>query len=99
MEALRVAAEARLGDPAFSVDALADDVAMSPRQLARKISALTDETPGALLRRLRLARAADLLRAGAPVAEATDAVGFSRAQFSRAFREAYGVTPSDYGSA
>ncbi len=100
LEALRVAAEARLADPAFTVDALADDVAMSPRQLARKIKALTDETPGALLRRLRLARAASLLRAGATVAEATDAVGFaSRSQFGSAFRAAYGVTPSVYAEA
>ncbi len=97
LDALRGAAEARLGDPAFSVDTLADDVAMSPRQLARKLRALTDETPGALLRRLRLARAAGLLRGGATVAEAAEAVGFaSRSQFGSAFRAAYGVTPSAY---
>jgi len=97
LDGLRETAEAHLADPLFGVDALADAVAMSPRQLTRKVKALTDETPGALLRRLRLARAADLLRAGTPVAEVTDAVGLgSRSQFSRAFREAYGVPPSAY---
>jgi len=97
LDALRDAAEAGLADAGFGVDALAEAVAMSPRQLARKLKALTAETPGAYLRGLRLARGADLLRAGYGVSEAADAVGFtSRSQFGLAFREAYGVPPSDY---
>ena len=100
LDRLRASAEARLGDVAFGVDALADALAMSPRQLARKLRALTDETPGAYVRRLRLTRAADLLRTGRGVAEVTEAVGFaSRSQFSTAFREAYGVAPSAFALA
>jgi len=95
LDAVRRAAEAGLGDAHFGIDALAEAVGLGARQLARRLRATTGETPGAYLRRLRLARAAERLRAGAPVAEVVAAVGFaSRSQFSRAFREAVGVPPS-----
>ena len=92
------AASARgLPDPAFSVDALAATLATSRRQLARRLAALTGETPGTYLRRMRLAAAAARLADGATVAEAADAAGFaSRSQFSRAFREAYGAPPGAF---
>ena len=71
---------------------------MSPRQLLRKLKALTDERPNALLRRLRLERAASLLGQEAmTVKEVVHAVGFqSLPYFAKAFREAYGVAPSEY---
>ena len=46
------AIEAQMGETGFGVDALAAEVGMSPRQLLRKLKALTDERPNALLRRL-----------------------------------------------
>ena len=98
LDAVRAAAEGGLSESAFGVGELADAVAMSSRQLSRRLKALTGETPGALLRRLRLARAASLLDLGAgTVSEVATAVGFgSRSQFSEAFRKAYGVPPSEY---
>ena len=90
--------EANLSEAPFGVDALAEAVGMSPRQLLRKLKALTDERPNALLRRIRLERAASLLRQEAmTVKEVVHAVGFqSLPYFAKAFREAYGVAPSAY---
>ena len=89
----------RLADAAFGADALAEALALSPRQLARKLGALTGQTPAALLRARRLARAAALLRGGTSVGEAADAAGFgSRSGFSVAFRETYGVAPSAFAT-
>jgi len=90
--------EASLPDAGFGVDALAEAVGMSPRQLLRKLKALTDERPNALLRRLRLERAAALLGQEAmTVKEVVHAVGFrSLPYFAKAFRETYGVAPSEF---
>lgn len=89
-----------MADADFGVEALAGALGLSARHLARCLGAATGETPGALLRRLRLARAAALLGTGHGVGTVVAAVGYaSRSQFSRAFREAYGVPPSAYTSA
>ena len=96
---VEAAAEAHLGDARFGVEALADAVGLSARQLTRRLGAATGETPGVLVRRLRLARAAEMLRAGFPVGQTTAAVGLgSRSQFSRLFREAYGAAPSAFAA-
>ena len=95
LAALAAAVARGLSDPGFTVDALAVVLATNPRQLARRLAALTGETPGAYLRRMRLARAVGLLTAGMPVGHAALAVGYaSRSQFSRAFREATGRRPA-----
>ena len=71
---------------------------MSQRQLLRKLRALTGETSHEMIWRLRLERAADLLRQkAASVKEVAYAVGFKyEASFSRSFRKVYGVSPSEY---
>ncbi len=90
-----------LSDAPFSVELLAEALLMSRRQLFRKLRALTEETPAAMIRRLRLEHAAVLLRDGElSVKEVAVAVGFSsQASFGRLFRETYGVPPSRYGEA
>ena len=90
--------EAHLGDAAFTVETLAAGVGMSSRQLTRRVRAVSGETPGALIRRLRLERAAHLLNVHTgSIAEVAYAVGFRDADhFSRRFREVYGVPPSQY---
>ncbi len=92
------AIEDNLSDAHFGVDALAEAVGMSPRQLLRKLKALTDESPNALLRRVRLERAAALLgRKAMTVKEVAHAVGFrSLPYFAKTFCEVYGVAPSAY---
>jgi transcriptional regulator GlxA family with amidase domain len=92
-------AEANLGNPRFNVDELAAGLFMSRRQLLRRTAAF-GEKPGNLLRRLRLERAARLLRQGASVKKAAGAAGFrSPSHFALAFREAYGAPPSLYPEA
>ena len=87
-----------LGDNAFSVDWLADEVGLSRRQLERNLEAVAGETPAELIRRLRLEQASQLLRSHAgTVAEVAYAVGFNSAShFAKAFRKAYHESPSEH---
>ena len=92
--------EARLSDVSFGVEVLAGEVGMSQRQLLRKLRALTGETSSELIWRLRLERAAQLLRQNTgSVKEIAFATGFKHeASFSRSFRKVYGVSPSEYAA-
>ena len=82
----------------FGVAELAEHVFLDRSHLFRRTRELVGETPSDLIRRLRLERAAQLLKEGAGnVAEVAYAVGFqSLSHFSRSFREAHGVSPSEY---
>ena len=90
--------EERIGDADFSVQELADAMAMSTSQITRKLRALISHSPGQLIRSIRLQRAADLLAANAGnVAEIGYQVGFNdQSHFSRTFKRHYGKTPVDY---
>jgi AraC-like DNA-binding protein len=62
---------------------------------SRQVSRLTGEPPAAMRRRVMLERAAWRLRRGERVAAVASDEGWSSAEvFSRAFRRAYGVPPS-----
>jgi DNA-binding response OmpR family regulator len=90
--------EAEMEDENFSVEALAQKTGLSRGHLHRRLRTALDETPTALIRRLRLERAAQLLsgRAGS-VSEIAYGVGFkSVSHFSRCFRAQYGVPASSY---
>ena len=93
--------EANLADAAFDAGALAEAVAMSPRQLRRKLGALTDETPSQLVRRVRVERAAALLEVGGhAIKEIAYQTGFASASgFRAAFRERFRMSPSAYARA
>lgn len=90
--------EAHLSDSTFNIGILADSLGMSRRQLHRRIHALTGESPTDLLRRLRLDRARQLLDSrSATISEVAYAVGYSSpSNFARAFREQFGLSPSEY---
>jgi YesN/AraC family two-component response regulator len=90
--------ENHISDEQFGVEKLADHVGMSVSQLNRKLNALIDQPAGQLIRSQRLQRAADLLMQKAGnVAEICYRVGFSdQANFSRAFKKQFGVSPSAY---
>ena len=89
-----------LSDFEFDVEALAKQVAVSRRQLFRKLKAVTGGTPNALIRTMRLKRAAQLLNESQmTVTEITYAVGFSDLKhFRSVFLEHFGVLPGEYAS-
>lgn len=94
----REAVEEEIGDEQFGVDALAEAVGMSRRQLQRKLKAVADQTPSTFIRLIRLGRAAQLIEQDyGTIAEIAYAVGFSSpSYFTKCFRETFGTTPTDY---
>ena len=91
------AVEERMGDETFGIDDLRIALNMSHSQVHRKLTALTNQSPGEFIRYLRLHRAMDLLKGGAgTVAEIAYRVGFSDpSYFSRRFHQLFGVAPSE----
>ncbi len=98
LEQVREAIEVHLGDESFSVERLAREVSHSRGHLHRRLRALLDETPSALIRRMRLERAAQLIEGEAgSIGSIAYAVGFkSVAHFSNRFQDHFGVRPSKY---
>jgi len=90
-------AERSLADPP-SFESLASEVAMSPRSLARKISAELGMNWRQTLQKLRVINAVEALsRSDLPVTEIAFAQGYrSLSAFNAAFRDLTGKTPSDY---
>ncbi|MEF8940604.1 MAG: ATP-binding protein [Salinivenus sp.] len=99
LEEVLAVVEAHLGDAHFGAEDLAAEMALSPRQLTRRLKEAAGETPAALIRRLRLEHAARLLDDEArTVSETAHAVGYdSPSHFAKAFRKHVGCAPSDYG--
>jgi AraC family transcriptional regulator len=80
-----------------SLTSLAAEAGMSPFYFARVFSELVGEAPHRYLLRVRLRRAAELLRMGALVTEAALKSGFPDVNhFSRTFHRRFGVPPSRY---
>ncbi|TAI47194.1 tetratricopeptide repeat protein [Flagellimonas allohymeniacidonis] len=98
LEQLLDVLEKSFSDPDFGTHQMQEALAMSKTQLHRKTKALTNETPGELLRNFRLKRAAQLLAKKADtVTQIAYAVGFNNlSYFAKCFKELYGVTPSSY---
>lgn len=83
-------------DPQFDLSRLASAMAVSERNLQRKLHALVGLTPGEYLRAYRLQRAIERLRAGERPGDVAFAVGFSsQAYFSTCFRAQFGFPPSE----
>lgn len=97
LDRVRTAIDARLDDESFSVDQLSDDIGVSRTQLHRKLKALVNQSPGDLIRVVRLQRALDLLtRNVATVSEVAYMVGFGNpASFSTSFSRHFGYAPSE----
>ena len=85
-------------DEALDLEALASPACMAPLHFHRVFRGLTGETPLQMHRRLRLERAAWRLKEGdEPVLRvALDAGYETHEAFTRAFRGAFGRSPTDY---
>ena len=93
----RAAIRARLTDPDFGVDALAEELAVSRSTLYRKLAGASDTAPSALLTEVRMAEAKRLLASGESATQVAYAVGYETlAAFSSAFDEHVGTAPSRY---
>ena len=92
--------EKNISDPQFSVEVMAEQMAMSRANLHRKLKSITGFAPSDFIRNVRLKRAANLLRNQADsVAQIGFSVGFEdQSYFSKAFKREFGVSPSEYRS-
>jgi len=90
--------EENMADWNFDLEIMAQKLAVSRRQLFRKLRAAAGCSPNTFIRTLRLRRAAQLLaESQMTVTEITYAVGFSDLKYFRTiFREYYGVAPGEY---
>jgi signal transduction histidine kinase/DNA-binding response OmpR family regulator/ligand-binding sensor domain-containing protein len=98
LDAVRTVIEANLANEDFSVDQLAEAVGFSRVHLYRRLQELIGEAPSALIRSMRVGRAAQLLAQQAgTVSEVAYGVGFkSVSHFSRVFRKHHGHPPSQH---
>jgi signal transduction histidine kinase/AraC-like DNA-binding protein/streptogramin lyase len=90
--------EKHITDASYDTEKLAHDMCMSRMQLNRKLQALTGHSTHELVRQYRLQRAAQLLRKHAGnISEVAFESGFnSLSHFARAFRDQFGMLPSEY---
>ncbi len=91
-------AESHVSDPTFTAEQFAGEMFLSRMQLHRKMRALTGLSPWLFVRKVRLQRAADLLRKRAGnVADIAYQIGYeSPSRFAEAFRREFGETPSEF---
>lgn len=83
-----------------SVEQVAEQLAMSPRNLLRRFKAATGHVPGEYLHLLRVGAARGLLEnSRAPVQKVAESVGYEDVAFFRnVFKRHTGMTPADYRS-
>ena len=84
-------------DQNFSMSRLASQLAMSERQLQRKVKALVDISPLELLKRFRLEKSKLQLMGDIQIGLVAQSCGFSsQTYFGRCFKEFYGMTPKAF---
>ncbi|MGY3212693.1 hybrid sensor histidine kinase/response regulator transcription factor [Mucilaginibacter sp. HD30] len=93
--------EDNMVDPNLSVDQLSKHIGMSRTTLYHKIITLTGKTPIEYIRKIKLERAALLLKkSGKNVAQVSFLTGFaSPSYFSRKFKEEFKMLPSEFVNA
>jgi len=81
----------------LDIQQLASNMAMSERQLQRKIKVLLGTTPNNFIKEFRLEKAKILLQNGAKIGLIALDVGFSsQTYFGRCFKESFNCTPKQY---
>lgn len=84
-------------DPSLDIYQLADKLAMSERQLQRKLKVLLGTNPNNFIREFRLKKAKEMLKSGTQIGIVAFDVGFSsQTYFGRCFKDAFNCTPKQY---
>lgn len=84
-------------DRDFDLTALSSQLALSKRQVQRRLKTLAGHTPSEYLRSYRLRKSLESLQEGLPVGQVAKAVGFSsQAYFASCFKAEFEQTPSEY---
>lgn len=98
MDDLYAIMEKEIANPDLNINALAEKMGLSRSKFYYKIKGLTGEKPLDFFKKYRLNRAAELLLDGRHnVSEVGYMTGFSSLTvFSRSFKQAFGVSPSEY---
>lgn len=87
-----------LSNPTLTVEMISSEVGISRVHLHRKLKELTNQTTQHLIRNVRLKRAASLLAEKRhSITEVATLTGFTHpTYFATAFREMYGMSPTEY---
>ena len=99
LERLENVVRQHLADPQFTTEFVAEKMAISRRQLQRRLQQSVGLTPHAYIQEIRLHEARQLLekRIYSSVKEVSAALGYPNAEyFSRQFRGRFGKLPSQY---
>lgn len=82
----------------ITIDLLADELCMSRSQFARRLTAITGETPNTYITRIKMEKAMRLLcNTAMPVKEVAYECGFDESNyFIHVFRQMYGTTPQQF---
>ncbi|MEL6810554.1 MAG: two-component regulator propeller domain-containing protein [Bacteroidota bacterium] len=98
LEEVQKVLDSSITDPDFNAERFAASLYMSRMQLHRKIKALTSLSTTEFIRSQRLKSAIRLIEdSGMTVNEIAYSVGFNTpSYFIKCFKQAYGVTPSEY---
>jgi signal transduction histidine kinase/ligand-binding sensor domain-containing protein/CheY-like chemotaxis protein/AraC-like DNA-binding protein len=96
LEKVHLLIDKNLANPELSVEMISNEIGISRVHLHRKLKELTNLTTRDLIRNIRLKQAASLMTVkGLTVSEVAFAVGFANVNnFSVAFKELYGVSPT-----
>ena len=92
------AVEEHLGEAEFNVVSLAEAMNMSRSTLSRKIKVITGKTPLDFIKDIKMQHACRMLEnKTATIADVFTALGYSDYKnFTQSFKEAFGMTPSEY---
>lgn len=89
--------EQHIQDSDFDIVQMASELCMSRSTLSRKLKALTGLTPLDFVRNIKLKYACTLLKSRMGIADVAYSIGISSPKyFTKCFKEAFGLTPSDY---
>lgn len=90
--------EENMKNVSYTTELFASDMCMSRMSLYRRLQSVTGQTPTEFMRMIRLHAAAELLKSDdLPISEVASRTGFATpSYFTKCFKEAFGVLPTEY---